>query len=255
MIGSILFPATFDLPSDEIPSFMALYFEDPDSQGHRVGPDDPQITAAVADVDRVIGRLITGLEKRGVFEDVTVILVGDHGMVTNCDQKLIFLDNHSEWIEIPEEWVQFYSPVFGLSPPPEHSLRSIVDKINQGLESGSVENGEYLRVYLKEELPSRLYYWDSVRIPPVIGLLGEGYKLEHKQECGAGHGYDNAFFSMRSIFIAHGPRFARGRKLPSFKNVEIYDIVTDILNIKGATNNGTESFARSILLWCMHACS
>ncbi|KAI3495753.1 hypothetical protein L1887_38099 [Cichorium endivia] len=70
----------FDLPNEEIPVFMALYLEDPDSQGHEVGPDDPQITEAISNIDGMIGRLINGLEKRGVFEDVTIIMVGDHGM-------------------------------------------------------------------------------------------------------------------------------------------------------------------------------
>lgn len=37
----------FDLPDQEIPAFMTLYFEDPDHQGHKVGPDDPAITEAI----------------------------------------------------------------------------------------------------------------------------------------------------------------------------------------------------------------
>nr|KAJ0218698.1 hypothetical protein LSAT_V11C300101880 [Lactuca sativa] len=44
----------FDLPNEEIPAFMALYLEDHDSQGHLVGPDDPQITEAVSHIDGFI---------------------------------------------------------------------------------------------------------------------------------------------------------------------------------------------------------
>ncbi|KAK6147879.1 hypothetical protein DH2020_018791 [Rehmannia glutinosa] len=242
----------FDLPSDEIPSFMTLYFEDPDHQGHKVGPDDPQITEAVVEIDKLIGRLIRGLEERGVFEDVNIIMVGDHGMVGTCDKKLIFLDDLVKWIEIPKEWVQSYSPLLAIRPPPGYSPKDIVAKMNEGLKSGNVKNGEYLRIYLKEELPSRLHYSASDRIPPIIGLIEEGFKVEQKrskrQECGGAHGYDNAFFSMRTIFIAHGPQFARGRKVPSFENIQIYNLVTSILNIEGAPNNGTMSFAKNILL-------
>ncbi|CAN1338039.1 Ectonucleotide pyrophosphatase/phosphodiesterase family member 3 [Linum perenne] len=190
---------------------MTLYFEDPDHQGHQVGPDDPQITEAVANIDGLIGRLIDGLEKRGVFEDVTVIMLGDHGMVGTCDKKLIFLDDLAEWVNIPKEWVPYYSP-----------------------------------------LPIRLHYSDSERIPPIIGILGEGFKVEQKrtmgQECGGAHGYDNAYFSMRTIFIAHGPQFAKGVKVPSFENIQIYNVIASILNIKGAPNNGSSSFPQSILL-------
>ncbi|XP_022882624.1 ectonucleotide pyrophosphatase/phosphodiesterase family member 3-like [Olea europaea var. sylvestris] len=242
----------FDLSSSDIPSFMTLYFEDPDHQGHQVGPDDPLITEAVANIDEMIGKLIRGLEERGVFEDVTVIMVGDHGMVGTCDKKLIFLDDLTSWIEIPTEWVQYYTPLLAIRPPSGYSPKDVVAKMNQGLKSGKVDNGQYLSVYLKEELPSRLHYAASDRIPPIIGLVQEGYKVEQKrstrQECGGAHGYDNAFFSMRTIFIAHGPQFARGRKVPSFENVQIYNLVTTILNIQGAANNGTASFPQSILL-------
>ncbi|KAK7318015.1 hypothetical protein RJT34_02712 [Clitoria ternatea] len=242
----------FDLPSDEIPDFMTLYFEDPDHQGHKVGADDPEITDAVARIDSMIGRLIKGLEQRGVFEDVSVIMVGDHGMVGTCDKKLIFLDDLAPWIEIPKDWVLTHTPVLAIRPPSGYDPADVVRKMNEGLSSGKVDNGKNLKVYLKQDLPSRLHYAASDRIPPIIGLIEEGFKVEQKktkrQECGGSHGYDNAVFSMRTIFIGHGPRFARGRKIPSFENVQIYNLVTSILNIKGAPNNGSTTFAESVLL-------
>lgn len=238
----------FDSNSSEIPSFMTLYFEDPDHQGHKVGSDDPRITGAIAKVDAMVGRLISGLEKRGVFEDVSIILVGDHGMVGTCDKKLIYLDD----LGIPKDWIQSYSPLLAIRPPSNYSSKKVVAKMNEALSSGSVGNGEYLRVYLKEDLPKRLHYAASDRIPPIIGLVDEGFKVEQtrlkRQECGGSHGYDNAIFSMRTVFIAHGPQFGRGRKVPSFENVQIYNLVTRILNIDGAPNNGTESFPSSVLL-------
>ncbi|XP_062091016.1 uncharacterized protein LOC133797203 [Humulus lupulus] len=242
----------FDLPTSEIPVFMTLYFEDPDHQGHQVGPDDPLITEAVSRIDSLIGKLIAGLEKRGVFEDVNIILVGDHGMVGTCDKKLLFLDDLAPWIEIPMDWVQSYTPLLAIRPPQGVEPSDVVKKMNEGLKSGKVDNGEHLRVYLKEELPSRLHYVGSDRIPPIIGLLEEGFKVEQKRtskkECGGAHGYDNAIFSMRTIFVGHGPRFPRGKKVPSFENVQIYNLVTSILNIHGAPNNGSVSFPSSVLL-------
>ncbi|KAF9589590.1 hypothetical protein IFM89_025873 [Coptis chinensis] len=101
----------FDLPSNEIPSFINVYFDDPDSQGHRVGPDDPQITEAVANIDRIIGKLISRLEKRGVFDDATIIMVGDHGMVGTCDGKSLYPEDLAPWVQIPESWVQSYYPL------------------------------------------------------------------------------------------------------------------------------------------------
>uniref|UniRef100_A0A1J3J1N4 Ectonucleotide pyrophosphatase/phosphodiesterase family member 3 n=2 Tax=Noccaea caerulescens TaxID=107243 RepID=A0A1J3J1N4_NOCCA len=242
----------FDLPSNEIPSFMTLYFEDPDHQGHQVGPDDPQITEAVVNIDRLIGRIIDGLEKRGVFEDVTVIMVGDHGMVGTCDKKVVVLDDLASWIEIPSSWVQYYTPLLAIKPPSDRNAADIVAKMKEALSSGEVENGKYLKVYLKEDLPSRLHYVENDRIPPIIGLVDEGFKVELKKseakECGGAHGYDNAFFSMRTIFIGHGPMFLEGKKVPSFENVEIYNVISSILGLKAAPNNGSDGFVSNVLL-------
>lgn len=57
-------------------------------------------------------------------------------------------------------------------------------------------NGNRLKVYLKEELPGRMHFSDSDQIPPIIGLVEEGFRSEQTnmkmQECGGDHGYDNA---------------------------------------------------------------
>nr|CAD1843130.1 unnamed protein product [Ananas comosus var. bracteatus] len=83
--------------------------------------------------------------------------------------------------------------------------------MNEGLSSGKVENGNYLKMFLKEKLPERLHYSESYRIPPIIGILEEGYKVEMKRsksrECGGAH-------------------------VPSFENVEIYNVINTILKLK-----------------------
>lgn len=217
-----------------------------------MGPDDPSITDAVVHIDEMLGRLIAGLEARGMFEDVNIILVGDHGMVGTCDRKLVFLEELAPWIELKSDWVLSMTPLLAIRPPDGVSPAEVVAKMNEGLGSGKVKNGEYLKMYLKEELPTCLHYSESYRIPPIIGLIGEGYKIEMKRskrnECGGAHGYDNAFFSMRTIFAAHGPRFQGGRTVPSFENVEIYNVMASILNLKPAPNNGSASFPGTILL-------
>ncbi|KAK4370843.1 hypothetical protein RND71_010318 [Anisodus tanguticus] len=129
----------FDLPSDETPSFMTLYFGEPDHQGHKVGPDDPPITRAV-------------------------------------ERDL------APWIEIPKDWIQSYSPLLSIRPPPSYSAKDVVTKMNEGLKSGKVQNEQYLKVYLKEELPDRLHYSASDRIPPIIGLIDEAFKVERRAQ-------------------------------------------------------------------------
>jgi ectonucleotide pyrophosphatase/phosphodiesterase family protein 1/3 len=64
------------------------------------------------------------------------------------------------------------------------------------------------------------------------------------------HGYDNENAEMRAVFFAQGPAFKKASdlrsanasyRIPAFQNLQIYDLITDILHIEGAPNNGTES--------------
>ncbi|CAL1357841.1 unnamed protein product [Linum trigynum] len=244
--------SNFDLPLEEIPVLMNLYIESPDAQGHQVGPDDPQITAAVGRVDSLLGRLITGLEQRALLDEVTVIFVGDHGMVGTCDKKYIYIEDFAEWIDIPEEWIMYHTPVLSIRPPAGVDAAEVVSKMTEALESGKLNNGGSLKVYLKENLPARLHYSDSDRITPIIGIVAEGYTVEQRrvageEMCWGSHGYDNAAFSMRTIFVGRGPKFGKGVVVPSFENVELYNAVTSILGISGAPNNGTSGFVNTVL--------
>ena len=53
-----------DLPAPSRPSFLTLYFEEPDASGHWGGPDTPRIAAAIQRVDEAVGRLLDGLKER-----------------------------------------------------------------------------------------------------------------------------------------------------------------------------------------------
>lgn len=244
--------AYFDLSEDKRPSLITLYFEEPDHTGHAVGADDPHIDKAIFRVDQMLGRLFDGLDARNVFEDVSIILLGDHGMVGTCDKKIIYLEDFAPWISIPSSWTDSLSPVLAVRPPLDVDVKEVFQNITEALKSGKVANSEFLQVYLKEDFPARLHYTGSDRIQPIIGIVAEGYKVERKRssakECAGAHGYDNEVLSMHPIFIAHGPQFGKGRQISSFINVEVYNLIAAILGIQGAANNGTLAFSNSVLL-------
>jgi hypothetical protein len=66
-------------------------------------------------------------------------------------------------------------------------------------------------------------------------------------QTGGGHGYDNRLASMRAIFIAHGDRFKKGRVVAPFENVQVYNIMTKLLGLKPAPNDGNYRAARAVL--------
>ncbi len=62
-----------------------------------------------------------------------------------------------------------------------------------------------------------------------------------------GHGYDNNVRSMQATFIASGPAFRQGSKLPAFPNVDVYDLMAHLLHLKPARNDGTLTVFRPAL--------
>jgi len=68
-------------PEQERPRLITSWFPGADSTGHRFGPDAPEVWRALERQDAAIGRLVSGLDARRAFEDTTLLVVSDHGML------------------------------------------------------------------------------------------------------------------------------------------------------------------------------
>ena len=124
----------------------------------------------------------------------------------------------------------------------------------------SPEKLKHARCYTKQNIPARFHYQHNSRIAPIVCTPDEGWRIfalqKYKEEQQTGmipnhmigaHGYDNAVPSMRATFIAHGPAFKSGLVVEPFNNLDVYDIMTTILGLKPAANDGNMDTARSIL--------
>ena len=108
--------AWFDLPPDHRPTFITLYFPDTDDDGHRFGPDSPEITSTIQQLDSTLGTLFQGLMERGIMEEINILVVSDHGMASIDSTQMIFLD---DYINLTQAGVIDWSPILGLRPPEE----------------------------------------------------------------------------------------------------------------------------------------
>ena len=238
-----------DLPEGERPTFLSLYFSDVDSAGHDFSPDAVETRNAVINVDKELGRLIEGLKTRGLFAQVNLLIVSDHGMATQDPINTVIVDelfntNLAEKVLWTPEIVSIF--------PKPGSESAIYAALKAKLPPQA-------KVYRKAELPARLHYSNSSRIAPLLVLPDEGWTLstrkrfdemkarERKNGLRGGHGYDNELASMRAIFIAHGPAFKKGAVIEPFENVQIYNVMTRILGLRPAANDGDDSLATAAL--------
>jgi predicted AlkP superfamily pyrophosphatase or phosphodiesterase len=219
------------MPADRVPRFVTLYFSNTDNAGHDHGPDAPQVDAAIAHVDSLIGALVTGLAARGLGERVNLVIVSDHGMTPIDGSRVIRLD---DYLDLNDVDVVDWMPVAAVTPKPG-KLPVVYEALRRT---------PHLQVFRKDSVPARFHYRDNPRITPLVLLADEGWtitstaRLRMGQPRGGTHGYDNFLPSMGALFIAAGPDIQQGRVLAPFANVHVYPLLARLLGVKPAPNDG-----------------
>lgn len=223
-----------DLPVTERPTFITLYFSDVDGAGHRHGPDAPEVSAALADVDALVGRLVDGLEARGLENVVNIIITSDHGMAKTSQNRVIIID---DFFDPESAHVVDYNPTLMMYPSQGVNEDSLVR---------ALDAHDYLVAYTKEQIPERFHVADHPRTPRILAIADEGWSITTRERYqsdpgrfnGGSHGYDNELESMGGIFIARGPAFREGYVSEPFLTIHIYELICEILGLDPAPNDG-----------------
>ena len=220
-------------PDATRPRFATLYFETVDHDAHAWGPDSPQAHAAVRTVDTQIGRLLEGLDARGLRDRVELIVVSDHGMATVPRSHLIAVE---DVLTREEAKVVTIGQVITVQPNP--GFEAVVERKLLGPH-------EAYDCWRKGELPVRWRYGTHPRIPPIVCQMHEGWDMLPREVVAqrpdhdrGSHGYDPALPSMQALFVARGPSFKPGVVLPRFPNTDVYPLLARLVGIRPASNDG-----------------
>ncbi|XP_068197885.1 ectonucleotide pyrophosphatase/phosphodiesterase family member 1 isoform X2 [Antennarius striatus] len=242
------------LPQGERPDFYTLYLEEPDSSGHHHGPASEEVVQALEKVDRILGLLMDGLMQRDLHHCVNVIIVSDHGMeAASCDKAEFVSDYQNE----TDDFKVIQGPAACIRPSnlPGNFFSFDYEGLVKNLSCRSSD--QRMKPYLKEHLPKRLHFASNVRIERGHLYMKEGWQAalnikEMKYCTGGFHGSDNLFNNMQAIFIGYGPSFKSNTMVPPFENIELYNLMCDLLNIRPAPNNGTHGSLNHLLRRPLH---
>ncbi|WP_313425798.1 ectonucleotide pyrophosphatase/phosphodiesterase [Stenotrophomonas rhizophila] len=217
----------------DAPRLVTLYMEQVDHAGHDHGPDSPEYAAAIGEVDQAIGRLLDGLQSRGLENSTNVIVVSDHGMASVPDGQTIAIEDMVDPTIATD--VSMGQSV-GFAPLP--GKRREAEKALLGA------HAQY-DCWTRQTLPARWHYGSNPRIPPIVCQMHEGWNAFSRASVAkrtpgtrGSHGYDNALPSMRAVFIARGPSFNQGQTIAGFDNVDVYPLLARLLGIPAAPNDG-----------------
>lgn len=237
-VDSVL--AWLDRPAAERPVFATLYYSIVDHAGHNYGPDAPQVDSALAVVDTMLTRFATGLASRGLAEHVNVIVVSDHGMSATSRDRLIALD---DYVSMDDVTVVDWSPVGAVNAKPGR-----LDAVYAALRDAHPN----LHVYHKANVPPRYRFGTHARVTDLVLIADDGWSITTRDRfetfrAGGTHGYDATLPSMRALFVASGPAFKNDLVVPSFSNIHVYELMTHILDLKPAPNDGSLDSVRVML--------
>ncbi|WP_244501377.1 ectonucleotide pyrophosphatase/phosphodiesterase [Sphingomonas gellani] len=225
-------------PAATRPRFMTLYLEAVDHAGHDSGPDSAAMIPALAEVDAAIGRLLSGLTDLG--QPANLVIVSDHGMAATSSTRTIALDR----VTSPSDYrLVEKGPYASLFTMPGRQV---------ALEQALLRPHEHMQCWRKNEIPARFRYGTNPRIPPYLCLADTGWLIDStvptQTKVGGNHGYDNRAPEMQALFIAHGPAFVGGTRLPSFPNTDVTPLLRDLLGLGAASvSDGDDAPFRNAL--------
>lgn len=220
-------------PEASRPRLATLYFEHPDAAGHGFGPDSPELRQAMRDVDAALGRLLDGLDARGLSDRINIVVVSDHGMAEVAAANAMALE---DMLPLADVHVASAGQVVGVTPKPGREA---------AVETRLLGAHDHYTCWRRDAIPERLHYGRHPRVPAIVCQMDEGwdalpaeYIARRPARTRGSHGYDPALPSMRAIFIARGPAFRQGVTLPGFDNVDVYPLLARLLGVPTADNDG-----------------
>ncbi len=227
------------LPDAQRPRLITWYYHEPDWTSHEYGPKSIQTKVVVEQIDSLLGVYMAKMKTLPIYDKINFIIVSDHGMATISSDKFINLSNYvkKEWFDI----IAGSNPDYILQPKEEY--RQIAYN-----ELKKIPN---LKVWLRDSIPARFHYGKNPRVCDILIECDLGYSLswadDNEGYTGGAHGYDNQYPDMHGIFYAIGPAFKKGYTQPAFMNINVYPLITHLLNIKPAKVDGNLDEIKGIL--------
>lgn len=172
-------------------------------------------------------------------------------MAETQESKLIFYDDILSKDVLEHVRSREALPLLDLRPSSDAPKDTVKKIYNQLYNYTQTNLDAHFDIFMKKDVPDRFHYKHSDRITPIVAIPEVGYTFITHEEYekkggfkkGGNHGYDNLADDMRAIFMAKGPKIDRvykaGTILAPFFNIEVYGLLTELLNMDASPNNGT----------------
>jgi predicted AlkP superfamily pyrophosphatase or phosphodiesterase len=222
------------------PDFLALYVIDVDHALHVNGVGSKIGTDTLHYADAMVGKIMDGLKARKLSDSVNLIVVSDHGMM-NLEPEDIILSDHLDFslLETPPVGA---GPVYTLWPKPGKEAEVY----------RRISTVPHLKAYRAGEIPKEFACCRPDRQPPILLVGDPGWSLANSRPTPgsrtlATHGFDLSRTEMHALFVAAGPDIKPGSTLELAHTIDVYSLLTFLVNVPPELNDGSISTFCGIL--------
>ncbi len=226
--------AWLDLPEPLRPRLLLSWWHGADHAGHLHGPGSPEVREALRLQDRLLGRLLAGLDRRGLWERTTLLVTSDHGMT----RAGVTVD-----ARVPLRRAGVRARVIQGSAFAHVHLR---DPSRVAAAIAAYEGIEGVRAFPAGLVPAELRYRHPTRTGQVVVLAqppvrlrplrGGGIELLRRlagRRVAGVHGYDPARHpEMHGILLALGRGVPQGAQLGRVRAIDLAATVASLLGIE-----------------------
>ncbi|MES2803228.1 MAG: nucleotide pyrophosphatase/phosphodiesterase family protein [Bdellovibrionota bacterium] len=215
------------LPAEKRPHYINTYVAIVDSAGHANGPDSKEVKDAVLEVDREIGRLWNFIRTSEL--PINLVIVSDHGMQENYQDKIIFLGDKANLSGF--KWSDKGAAVMLYHEDDE--------KVAKAYKDLKAKENNY-KVYLRKNIPAEFHLSNNDRVGDILVVSEPGHYMTDRtfnsdkpyRVGGGSHGWPVTNKSMHALFIAAGSHITKRRaNIPEFNNIDVYPFVMEILGV------------------------
>ena len=231
--------ALLKLPEASRPHFIAIYYSEPDHEGHQFGPDAPETRAAELKMDAMIGKLKTALDSTAL--PIDMVVVSDHGMA-QVEGGWVTLDQFADLSGVETAGSLLY-------PKTEEDRARLYNQLKKA--------SSQFQVFRRKDIPAELNYKGNPRTgDPVIVATGAFAIRAHAPVAGhpdqppipGMHGFDvRRIPQMKASFFAAGPDIVAGRTVAPFENVNLYPWLAHLLGLTSPKTDGSLNVLAGIL--------
>ena len=225
--------AWLDLPEPERPGLVMAWWHGADHAGHDNGPDAKQTTAALRAQDRLLAKLLAGLDQRKAWGETTLLVVSDHGMTTY--QKTVDVRAVLAEAGVRARVIHAVATAQIHLKKPAQASRAV--EVLRALPD--------VEAWTRDGVPERLRYRHP-RAGDVVALAAPPLALLPANDGGArfgglarlfggalgAHGYDPSRYpEMHGILVALGRGVPAGTRLPRVRAIDVAATVARLLGI------------------------